>query len=351
MVLRLKPIIPLIRLRFDPVLAYSTFLGGSQADTGYSIAIDSAGSAYVAGETKSSDFPVVNALNKQIGDSDQGGDAFVIKLNPAGNTLLYSTFIGGKKYDRAFGIAVDSSGNAYLTGDTNSDNFPLVNPLDKSLSTLGSDAFVLKLDQTGANLLYSTFLGGNGGDIGYGIAVDRSDNAYITGETVSLDFPTTQNAFLVTKTTSENDVFITKINESGSALVYSTFLKGTGDDSGRDIALDSSDNVYITGSTQSKDFSTTTDVISNTLAGLQDGFVTKLSADGNKLLYSSYLGGSGIEVGYGVAVDSAGSIFVTGKTNSTDFPTTPNAFSPKKTTTDNDAFVLKIDPNRRNSSF
>jgi len=338
-------------LTIDPVLAYSTFLGGSQADTGYSIAIDSAGSAYFAGETKSSDFPVANALNKQIGDSDQGGDAFVIKLNPAGNTLLYSTFIGGKKYDRAFGIAVDSSGNAYLTGDTNSDNFPLVNSLDKSLSTVGSDAFVLKLDQTGANLLYSTFLGGNGGDIGYGITVDRSDNAYITGETVSLDFPTTQNAFLATKTTSDNDVFITKINESGSTLVYSTFLKGTGDDSGRDIALDSSDNVYVTGSTQSKDFSTTTAVVSNTLAGLQDGFITKLSADGSKLLYSSYLGGSGVEVGYGVAVDSVGSIFVTGQTNSTDFPTTPNAFSSKKTTTDNDAFVLKIDPNSKTPLF
>jgi PKD repeat protein len=336
-------------------LVYSTYLGGSNSDDGSSIAVDSAGNAYVTGTTSSGDFPTVNALQPALRGT---ADAFVAKLNPAGSALVYSTYLGGSNYEGSSGIAVDSAGNAYVTGTTFSFDFPTANALQ---STLGgaSDAFVAKIDAAGA-LVYSTYLGGAAaGDDGAGIAVDSAGNAYVTGSTRSSDFPTT-NA-LQSTLRGIQAAFVAKLNAAGSALVYSTYLGGSnfctfyqscyGDD-GASIAVDSAGNAYVTGTTYSSDFPTA-NALQPTLRGVRNVFVAKLNAAGSALVYSTYLGGSGSnscdqygycyrgEYGAGIAVDTAGNAYVTGSTSSFDFPTA-NALLPSLSGLGEDAFVAKL---------
>ncbi len=240
--------------RTGSALVYSTYLGGSGQETGFGIAVDSAGDAYVTGETASTDFPTKNPLQPSYG----GGsfDAFVAKLNPAGSALGYSTYLGGTGQDGGNGIAVDSGGNAYVTGVTASTDFPVTPGALQTVCNSGcsphGDAFVAKLNPAGSALAYSTYLGGNGPDYGYGIAVDTAGNVYVTGGTSSTDFPTMsplQPAF-----GGGEDGFVAKIDPAGSALVYSTYLGGSGADSGNGIAVDSAGNAYITGFTDSTDF-------------------------------------------------------------------------------------------------
>ena len=301
-------------------LVYSTYLGGSGNDGANAIAVDSSGNVYVAGGTNSSNFPTMNPLQPTIGG---GYDAFVAKLNASGSALVYSTYLGGGGNDGPEGIAVDSSGNAYVTGSTDSTNFPTMNPLQPTFGgplggVVGADAFVTKLNASGSALVYSTYLGGSGNDGANAIAVDSSGNAYVTGSTSSTDFPTMNP--LQPANGGNGDAFVTKLNASGSALVYSTYLGGSLDDLGHDIAVDSSGNTYLMGMTSSTNFPVM-NPLQPTLGGSYDAFVAKLNASGSALVYSTYLGGSGVENGNAIAVDSLGNAYVAGETNSTNFPT------------------------------
>jgi uncharacterized protein (TIGR03437 family) len=226
-----------------------TYLGGDNVDQGNGIAVDAAGNAYVAGYTASTNFPTASPLR---GSNAGVVDAFVTKLNPAGSALVYSTYLGGSAMDYATAIAVDSSGNAYVTGIVTSDDFPLANPID---STLGShavdDIFVTKLNPAGSVLVYSTYLGGGSADDAYALALDRNGNVYITGRTNSSDFPLT-NAIQSTRVAF--DMFVTEINAAGSATVFSTFIGGSGSESGRGIAVDQLGNIHVAGEGSSTDF-------------------------------------------------------------------------------------------------
>ncbi|MBL6978782.1 MAG: SBBP repeat-containing protein [Desulfobacteraceae bacterium] len=307
-----NPSYPLI---IDPTLSYSTYLGGSSSDAGTGIAVDSSGNAYLTGYTNSTNFPTQNPYQ---GTFDGDTDAFVTKLTSSGSALSYSTYLGGSSSDRGLGISVDSLGNAYVTGRTNSTNFPTQNPYQET--TAGdTDAFITKLSSSGSALSYSTYLGGGGSDFGDGIAVDGSGNAYITGRTHSTDFPT-QDPYQGTNA-GDTDAFITKLSSSGSALSYSTYLGGSDIDVGTGIAVDGSGNAYITGITDSTNFPTQ-NPYQRTYGGYgwSDAFITKLSPTGDALSYSTYLGGRHVDSGNGIAVDDSGNAYVIGTTTSHDFP-------------------------------
>jgi hypothetical protein len=317
-------------------LLYSTFLGGVDNDEGFGIEVDASGNAYVTGRTSSFNFPTTPGAFQTtfVGTGSQfiPGDAFVSKLNAVGSALLYSTYLGGSDEDRASGIAIDASGNAYITGTTFSSDFPTTPGAFQTTcfsctARVGSgDAFVSKLNAAGSALVYSTYLGGNGGDFANAIAVDASRNAYVTGSTQSSNFPTTPGAFQTTFG-GNLDVFVSKLNAAGSALLYSTYLGGSSDDEGLGIAVDSSGNTYVTGHTFSSNFPITPGAFQTAFSGgIQDAFVSKLNAAGSALLYSTYLGGSSDDSGTGIAVDASGHAYVTGFTDSSNFPTTPGAF-------------------------
>ena len=339
-----NPSHPLI---IDPTLSYSTYLGadGSNASNGgNAIAIDSSGNAYTTGYCGTSNFPTKNPYQGTLAG---GGDAFVTKLNPSGSALVYSTYLGGSESDKGNGIAVDASGNAYITGYTRSFDFPTKNPYQetKAAEGQGTDIFVTKLSPSGS-ALYSTYLGAEDGfQQGHGIAVDDAGNAYITGYTTSDDFPI-KNPYQATRAGSY-DAFITKLNPSGSALVYSTFLGGDREDKGSGIALDSAGSAYITGGTYSGDFPMKNPYQDQeSFTGYYYAFVTKLSASGDALSYSTYLGGRSYSStwGNGIAVDAAGSAYVIGKTNSKDFPTQNPYQATKAGSWSNDAFITKLSP-------
>jgi Beta-propeller repeat len=316
-------------------LLYSTYLGGSGGDFGYGIAVDSADNAYVTGQTSSTDFPTSSPLQP----TNHGGwDAFVAALDPTGATLLYSTYLGGSGDDHGQGIAVDNVGNAYVTGVTNSTDFPTANPLQPTYGGGFYDAFVAAIDPTGATLLYSTYLGGSSGDSGQGIAVDSFGDAYVTGHTLSTDFPTSNP--LQPTNHGDYDAFVAALDPTGATLLYSTYLGGSSGDSGQGIAVDSFGDAYVTGHTFSTNFPTS-NPLQPTNHGNTDAFVAALDPTGQTLLYSTYLGGSSYDEGYGIAVDSAGNAYVTGYTLSTDFPTS-NPLQPTNHGSD-DAFVAAID--------
>jgi hypothetical protein len=324
-------------LVIDPVLAFSTYLGGNSDDHAWSIAVDRSSNVYVAGVTISRNFPTANPLQPSGGGSHY--DAFVTKLNPAGSVLLYSTYLGGTLGDESCqGIAVDASGNAYLTGVTGSANFPTVNPVQAAYGG-ADDAFVAKLNAAGSALVYSTYLGGKDVDVGNSVAVDSMGNAYVTGLTFSMDFPT---ANALQPFPLNHDAFVAKLNAAGSALLYSTYLGGFGNqERGFGIAVDISGNAYVTGGTDSNNFPTTMNAVQRFYGGgTSDVFVAKFNAAGSALLYSTYLGGSAGDIGFGIAVDSSGSAYITGRTDSTDFPTA----SPVQPANGGgfDAFVTKL---------
>jgi len=330
------PALPLI---IDPVLVYSTYLGGSGFDQGYAIAVDSLGNSYVTGQTAAIDFPTTpGAFQTEYG----GGDAFIAKLNPSGSALVYSTYLASASGN---GIAVDSAGNAYVTGDAGPLNFPTTAGAFQT-APMGGDAFITKLNPTGSALVYSARFGGNFDDFSRGIALDGNGNAYITGWTVCratiCTFPTV-NAFQPKFAGGNNDAFVTKIDSSGSSLVYSTYLGGGKiingtDDWGEAIAVDNTGSAYVTGYTYSPDFPVTFGAFDTARAGL-DAFVTKFTPDGTALVYSTFLGGAGREQGQGIAVDVNGNAYVAGITESFDFPVTVGAFQTKGSY---DAFVTKL---------
>ena len=370
---------PRLPLVIDPVLVYSTFLGGSYGDESEDIAIDENGYIYIAGNT--ANFPVTaNAVqkNKKQSNSWVYHDAFVAKLSPDGSALIYATYIGGDSTETIFGITADTAGNAYVTGSTVSDNFPTHNALQEIFGGGMADGFITKLSPDGSAFVYSTYLGGSDSDFGRDIIVDRSGNACVIGETKSDNFPVA-NAIQPTRNDSENDAFVSKLNSDGSAFIFSTYFGGSDRENAEGIAVDSADNIYLTGFSYSSDFpivnglkkskgwfvtkmnalgseiifSTkltggygiavdehgqayvvgsiskytyqnffTTNATQPTYGGGDsDGFVAKLSADGSEVLFSTFLGGSEADYAYDIALDSNGNAFVTGRTQSTNFPT------------------------------
>lgn len=321
-------------------LVYSTFIGGSGNDFHNALAVDSAGNAYVAGVTQSTNYPTTSGAYDTSYNGT--GDVFVTKLNAAGSGLDYSTFIGDSGDDGGTGIAVDSAGNAFVAGYTNSIAFPTTTGAYDTSHNGSYDAFVTQLNAAGSGLVYSTFLGGSGSDGGNSIAVDGSGNAYVTGNTSSTGFPTTAGAF----DTSHNggqDVFVTKLNAAGSALLYSTFIGGGLNEEARGIEIDSAGNAFITGGTESTGFPITGGAFDPTHNGESDVFFTKLNPTGSGLLYSTFIGGFGGEGGNGITIDSTGNTYITGFTRSSDFPTTAGAFDVTYNG-NNDVFVTKLAP-------
>ena len=324
-------------------LVYSTFLGGSDFDAAYAIAVDGSGNAYLTGATKSLNFPTTPGVLDVTFNSTSANDedAFAVKLNASGSALVYSTYLGGSSRDQATGIAVDASGHAYIVGATKSANFPRTFGAFDITSNGGFDTFVLKVNNVASGLFYGTLLGGSMDDVGNGIAVDPAGYAYVTGYTLSANFPTTSVAY--DKSLSGPwDVFVTKVNQTGTGLVYSTFLGGSDVDIGLAIAVDSLGQAYVTGNCYSTNYPTTLGAIDTTHNGSADVFVTKMNQTGSGLLYSTYLGGSAADGGYAIVVDAAGNVFVGGFTLSTNFPATPGAVDTSYNSGNSDGFVLRI---------
>jgi len=318
-------------------LVYSTYLGGSDDDFGNAIALNQQGEAFVTGVTYSSDFPVTpGAYQGNIGG---GCDAFVTRLNLAGSDLVYSTYLGGSEDDQGYGIAVDATGAAHVTGFTTSTDFPL-NLAFQSANAGNTDAFITKVVADGSSLTYSTYLGGSGNETGYGIATDAKGASYVTGSTNSDDFPTANP--IIKRLHGDSDAFVTKVASSlfpkHLNIIYSTYLGGSDHDTGNAIAVDAQGCAYVAGTTTSSDFPTRNSLFPYRTC---DAFITKLNASGSQWLFSTFLGGSSTDFGTGVAVDRQGSIYVSGFTYSTDFPTV-HAWKGSRTGSSYIAFLTKI---------
>ncbi|MFN2609176.1 MAG: SBBP repeat-containing protein, partial [Acidimicrobiales bacterium] len=327
------------------VLQYSTFLGGGGTDGARGVAVDGSGSAYVVGSTSSNDFPTAGPPVQGTPNHPDDTAAFATKLNPAGSAWVYSTYLGGSGDDHAMGVAVDASGSAFVAGDTRSSDFPVVRPIQSApgspsgTGAANADAFVLKLDPSGSSVVYATYLGGSDADQGAGIAIDGSGAAYVTGSTGSVNFPVAKPA--QAKKNGDFDAFVSKLAPDGQSLVYSTFLGGSGSDGGAAIAVDGNGRASITGATASTDLPTATAFQATKAGGFVDGFVTTLSASGSSLASSSFLGGRDEDQGTAIAAGTDGSLYVTGYTNSADFPTA-KPFQPAKGGGVGDAFVVRV---------
>jgi len=344
-------------------LIYSTCFGSIYFSNAYGIAVDSSGKAYITGNDTTGGLPTTPGAYQPAyaGANGYGGDAFLTVFDPSASgtaSLIYSTYLGGSNDDIGFAVAVDVFGMAYVTGSTQSRNFPVTpGAFQSTYPGAVEDVFVAKFNPSASgatSLIYSTYLGGNGigpsgssgYDIGHGIAVDAVGQAHVTGQTGSANFPVTPGAFQTTQLWHSG--FITTLNAAGNGLVQSTFLGGSSGDqnSASAIALDSMGDAYLTGTTGAPDFPTTPNAFQPSLAGGLDAFVTELNPAGTALVYSSYLGGTQLNQGNGIAVDAVGDAYVTGFTESLNFPTTPFAFQPVIHTGGAwgpaDAFVTKL---------
>lgn len=310
-------------------LIYSTYLGGNNLDQAGTIAIDATGNAYVTGTTKSTNFPVTaGAFQTTHGGGAFMYDGFIAKLDPSGASLVYSTFLGSSSEEGGVGIAVNGAGEAFVSGWTTSPSFPITPGAAQTVYGGGFyDAFVTRLNATGTALVYSTYIGGNGDDRGLGIAVDASDNAYITGWTTSTNFPVSAGAYQTTYGGGIYDVFAVRLNAAGNSRIYSTYIGGSGEDRGFGITVDGSGEAYIAGWTASSNYDVTSGAFQTTYGGgAYDAFATKLNPTGTALSYSTYIGGSQDDRGMGIAVDATGRAYVTGGTASPNYPATTGAF-------------------------
>lgn len=365
-------------LVIDPVLVFSTFLGGSVGDVANAIAADASGNVYIAGATQSPDFPVTTgALQSVPKGAATAGTAFVSKLNPQGTALIYSTYVGGTGGDAAHGLAVDSAGDAYIVGETGSTDFPVTPGAFQTAISGLRNSFIVKLNSTGGGLAYATYLGAPAAvsylsfDAAAAVAIDSAGNAYVAGTTYAPGFPVTPGA-VQTKLKSglASNAYVAKLNASGSALVYATFLGGSGQgafsfgpavfegDAATALAIDSSGNAYVTGYAHSADFPITAGAFQTTnkaatTSGLDssipgyNAFVSKINPSGSVLVFSTYLGGSGVKFPFSsqgteqnyeqifgdganaIAVDNAGNVYVAGGAYSADFPITAGAYQTK----------------------
>jgi hypothetical protein len=349
-----------------PVLSYFSYLGGSGFDFASGVAVDPAGNLYATGYTNSADFPLLNAAQGTRGGGTCGAgldtypcfDVFVAKFDPSGRSLIYASYFGGSGDDFGAAIAVDAAGNAYVAGYTDSLDLPVANafqsrPGGGTCDTLACfDAFVVKLEASGANFGFATYLGGSSDDFAQGIAVDASGSVTVTGFTASTDFPV-HRAIHGSFGGGGHDAFVARLDPSGQA-VFSTFLGGAGDDQGTSVTVDAAGDLYLAGFTNSADFPTamaaqsayaggTCGALSSTFDCF-DAYVAKLQRDGAQFAYATYLGGTGSDYAHGIAVDSAGSAYVTGLTTSQDFPVTWGSFQIAGGGSNTDAFVAKLDP-------
>lgn len=359
------------RLVIDPVLAYSTYLGGTDYNYATGIAVDSSGNTYITGYTSSVDFPIAGGVQGVFGggscdtevNTSPCFDAFVSKLNPQGTGLVYSTYLGGTGDDEGARIAVDASGQAYVAGFTDSIDFPTAGPLQGSNGggSCGTtaypepcyDAFVAKLTASGSNLVYSTYLGGTGDDFATSIAADSGGNAYVGGLTSASNFPVTYGTVQTSYGGGTFDGFAAKFSPTGNSLVYATYLGGNQEDHVNGIALDSSGDAFLTGQTNSSNFQVkggfqtqyTATTCGSALSNFPcfEAFVAELNPTGTALNYSSYLGGTAASYGSGIALDSSGAAYVAGWTTSKDFPVTSGAYDRAWGGT-NETFVAKIAP-------
>jgi hypothetical protein len=366
-------------LVIDPTLVYSTFFGGSTADFVATIAVDSAGEAYVGGLTASTDFPVTpgtfQPLNYAI-STNEVSTAYISKFNASGTALLYSTYLGGnaipntvhEQGDYVKGIAIDASGDAFVTGYTYSSDFPITSGAFQTTNEpagVGLDTgFVTKLNPTGTELIYSTYLGGNILDELTALTIDSAGDAYISGITFSSTYPTTTGAYQTSNNSASENGYnsvITKLNPTGSGLIYSTYLGGTSSYGTElnnfywtnPIVVDSSGNVYVAGFTTAGDFPVTAGAYQTKNNGTFNITVSKLNPTLSKLLYSTYLGGNTTSVIEGLAVDGSGNAYVAGYTSDTDFPVTTGAFQTTNNADTNtvdsananqNGFLTKINP-------
>ena len=317
-------------------IIYSTFLGGSGLERGYGIAIDSSGSVYVAGRTQSDDFPTVNALSHTL----RGGeDAFIARLNSEGSALIFSTYFGGSSPDDAVAIAVDSAGNACVVGETQSRDLPTTAAFQSAFGGGGYDAYVAKISPGGSSIIYASYLGGRGEDDVEDVAVDLSGNALVVGVTNSTDFPTTSP--LQPSFRGVIDATVVKLGPTGQ-LIGSTYLGGSGPDYATAVALSSDGQIYVTGITESSDFPVANELRKAGSNFGTDAFVTKFDPTLSSILYSTYLGGSGEDIPYGIAVDAAGNVHLAGTTTSTDFPTVSAIQASRNGV--RDAFLVTLNP-------
>ena len=334
---------PSLPLVIDPVLNFSVYQGGTSLDHAYGIAVDAAGNSYITGTTESVNFPLQSQAAAYPNDNRK--NAFVMKLNPQGTTVLYSTYLGGSADDEGLAITVDGSGQALVAGYTDSTNFPTASPY-RVTNSGARDGFVTRLSPTGNTLSYSTYLGGSGSDIAFAIALDGQSNFYVAGSTTSTSFPTVSpyQASLV----ALRDAFVAKFNPAGSTLLYSTYLGGNADDVGYGIAVDSSGSAYVAGITQSDNYPTANPMQSSYEGGT-DVFITKLNPTGSTLAYSTYLGAGFFEDCFSIAVDDQGSAYVAGSTESATFPVTSPYQISKRTGAD--AFVTKLTPSGKTRAY
>jgi hypothetical protein len=341
-------------LVIDPILSYSTYFGGSASDAAYKVAVDMNGFVYVAGSTLSPNLATVGTFQTNYAGGTYTGDAFVAKFSYDGTNvaLVYCTYLGGSQDDFAYGLAVDNAGDVFLTGSTDSPNFPTNNALypkilghayasSHSGTFYNANAFVTELNTNGSRLVYSTYLGGSGnisqgiGDTGTGIAVDASGNAYVTGFTTSTNFPATNSLVYQLSGTNHTfnhlagfyNAFLAKIGPGGTSLLYSTYFGGTNMDEATGVAVDGSGSAYVAGFTDSTNFPTTTNAFQTVLGGTTNflgynAFVAKFAPSGTNLIYSTFLGGTNGDQAFGIAVDAAGDAYVTGGAASPNFPNT-----------------------------
>jgi RHS repeat-associated protein len=348
-------------LVIDPVLSYSSYLGGTKMDEGWGVAVDGSGNAYVCGQTLSllTNILTAGALQTNYGGGLQAGDAFVAKIGSGGTNAIFISYLGGSDDDSALGVATDAAGNTFLAGATISADFPIINPIPGGGSIHGVkdgtheypvEAIVAKFDPTGSNLVYSTYLGGSYYDAAFGIAVDSAGKAYVSGYTTSTNFPITnaiQSQLACTNTIYFNcNAFVTGIASNGSNLVFSTFYGGNNYEIGQGVAADSSGNIYVTGYTLSTNFPRT-NAVQSAYGGKQDAFAFKLGPGGTNILYSTFLGGSKQDTGFGIDADGSGNAYVVGQTFSTNYPNTnalQTVINGNGTTTSSDAFITKLTP-------
>jgi len=361
-------------LVIDPTLGFATYFGGTGGDIAWSVALGSDGSIYVAGNTLSkrfftngpafNPFSTIGAFQETFRGGKLAGDGFVAKFDNTGTNLVYLTYLGGTNDEYVAGVAVDTAGNAFVAGFTDSTNFPILNALFPSIAgklntkvhAFPSDAFVAELDPSGSNLIYSTYLGGSGSDMATAIAIDAADNVYVTGFTSSTNFPITNplpfqltgstNLFL-NRIPGTNSAFVTEIAAGGGSLPFSSYLGGAAASTGEGIAVDTAGNIYVSGYTDSTNFPTTNFLVfTNIMVGITnqvsgtnvvngsrlngstnrtfnfDAFVTKLQPSGAGFVYSTLLGGLNNDLGYRIACDAGGNAYVTGYSSSTNFPNT-----------------------------
>jgi uncharacterized protein (TIGR03437 family) len=327
-------------LTIDPALAYLTYFGGSGTESPYAVTTDAAGNIYIAGSTGSTNFPTSTGALQTVAGGGATTDAFISKFSPAG-ALIYSTLLGGRDTDRINDIAVDTQGSVYFCGASGSANFPVPNAI-QSTNKGELDAIFGKLNPAGTALVYATYYGGNYPDEATACTIDADNNLYLTGYTVSDNYPFTPGAF---QTTNRSPIFgngfVTKIAPAGDKAVFSTYLGGGVNDILYDLALDKSRNIYVTGGSISTSYPVV-GAYQPTNRGNQDAVLTKLKADGSGILFSTFLGSSQTETGYGVEVDATENVFVVGVTASATFPTTPNALQ-KELQGPSDMFIMKFD--------